>query len=144
MAYAGYLIKIKAIEGGPAIASFDYVIPANKIIWESYKATYSTLDGDSKRSGTGRLKRKTYKHQVGHCSFSFKPMSNTELWDIWEMVKARYVKKRQKKVKASIWMPELNNYVEDYFYVPDIEFTIQKIENNKVLYAQTDVEFIGY
>lgn len=144
MAYAGYLVKIKAIEGGAPIASFDYTIPLGSIVWESYKATYSTLDGESKRNGTGRLKRKTYKHQVAHCSFTFMPMSNTELWQIWEMVKARYVKKRQKKVKASIFVPELNDYIEDYFYVPDIEFNIRKVNRNTVEYTTTDVEFIGY
>lgn len=141
--YNGYLIKIKGIEGSE-LHYWDYSIPNSAIIWESYKATYSTLDGDSKRNGTGRLKRKTYKHKVAHCTFTFKPMTNSEFASIWDLVRARYVKQRQKKVKASIWVPEINNYIEDYFYVPDTEFTIQKIEGNTVKYTQTDVEFIGY
>jgi len=141
--FSGYLVKVKGIAG--TSASSDYTIPMSGVmVYGSYKATYSTLDGDSKRNGTGRLKRKTFKHRVAHCTFSFLPMTNTALWDVWSQIKARYVKKRQKKVKASIWVPELNDYIEDYFYVPDTEFTIQKIENGVIKYTQTDVEFIGY
>lgn len=141
--FSGYLVKVKGIAG--TSASSDYTIPmSGVIVYGSYKATYSTLDGDSKRNGTGRLKRKTFKHRVAHCKFSLLPMTDTDLWTILSQIKARYVKKRQKKVKASIWVPELNDYVEDYFYVPDTEFTIQKIEDDVVRYAQTDVEFIGY
>lgn len=141
--YDGYLIKIKGITGSQ-LYSGDYIIPNSAIIWESYKATYSTLDGDSKRNGTGSLKRKTYKHKVAHCTFSFMPMTNTQFANIWNPVRSRYVKQRQKKVKASIWVPEINGYIEDYFYVPDTEFTIKKIEGNVVKYAQTEVELIGY
>lgn len=142
--FEGYLVKIKGIEGGQQIASFDYTIPNRAIIYGTYKATYSTLDGDSKRNGTGRLKRKTYKHKVAHCTFSLMPMDSVELWEIMEMIQARYVKQRQKKVKASIWVPEINAYIEEYFYFPDTEYTISKIEGSKVIYAQTDIELIGY
>lgn len=138
--YSGYLIKVKGVgENGS-----DYIIPLNSIVWGSYKATYSTLDGESKRNGSGRLRRKTYKHRVGHCLFTFRPMSSTALSQIWGEVKSRYVKVRQKKVKASVFIPELNDYIEDYFYVPDIEFNIQKVNNTSVSYSATEVEFIGY
>ena len=141
--FEGYLVKIKGIEGSQT-ASSDYIVPNNAFVFGTYDATYSTLDGDSKRNGTGRLKRKTYKHKVAHCTFTLMPMNNTELWAILQPMRARYVKQRQKKVKASIWVPEINGYVEDYFYFPDTKFTLNKIEGNKVLYAQTDIELIGY
>lgn len=141
--YNGYLVKIKGIEGSE-LHYWDYTIPNSAIIWESYKATYSTLDGDSKRNSAGRLKRKTYKHRVAHCSFTFKSMTNTEFFNIWELIKARFVKQRQKKVKASIWVPEINAYVEDYFYIPDIEFTVRKVEDSIVKYTETEIELIGY
>ena len=74
MAYEGYLIKV--------LGTTDYVIPMDKIIYESYKATYSVLDEDSKRSGTGRLKRTTYPHKVAHCKFTFRQMDNTTMYAI--------------------------------------------------------------
>lgn len=143
MAYSTYLIKIKGITSSQT-ASSDYVVPLTALSFNSYKATRSTLDGSAKRNGKGRLKRKTYSHRVCHCKFTFRQMKADELYDIWKEMRARYVKVRQKKVKASIWVPEINDYVEDYFYMPDIEFTILRIEDNKPIYAATDVELIGY
>lgn len=141
--FNGYLVKILGVTGSQT-ASSDYTVPNNAFVFGSYDSTYSTLDGDSKRNGTGRLKRKTYKHKVAHCTFSLMPMDNAELWSILQPMRARYVKQRQKKIKASIWIPEIDAYIEDYFYFPDVKFTINKIEGNKVIYAQTDIELIGY
>ena len=143
MAYEGYLIKIKAVPGSQT-GDWDYVIPMSKIIYESYKCTYSVLDEDAKRNGTGTLKRTTYPHKVAHCEFTFKQMDNNEFYGIMEFIQLHYVKKRQKKVKARVWVPELNNYVEDSFYLPDIEVTILRQEENKLIYGQTKMELIGY
>ena len=72
-------------------------------------------------------------------------MTNTQLFDILEFIQLHYVKKRQKKVKASIWVPELNKYIEDYFYIPDTKYTIIREENSSTLvYAATEFELIGY
>lgn len=143
MAYQGYLVKIKAISGS-STADWDYIVPMSSIVYESYKATYSVLDEDAKRSGKGKLKRTTYPHKVAHCKFTFREMNNTQLFSILELIQLHYTKKRQKKVKASIWVPEINSYVEDYFYIPDIEFTLLRVEGNKLIYAPTEVELIGY
>lgn len=143
MAYQGYLVKIKAISGS-STADWDYIVPMSSIVYESYKATYSVLDEDAKRSGKGKLKRTTYPHKVAHCKFTFREMNNTQLFSILELIQLHYTKKRQKKVKASIWVPETNSYVEDYFYIPDIEFTLLRVEGNKLIYAPTEVELIGY
>ena len=148
MAYNGYLVKIKAIAGSE-LADWDYTIPMAKIIFESYQATYSTLDGDSKRNGKGRLRRTTYPHKVAHCKLTLRQMNSTELSQILEFIRLHYVKKRQKKVKASIWVPEINDYVEDYFYFPDLNFTVLREETAKngskrLIYSATELELIGY
>lgn len=144
MAYQGYLVKIKAISGSE-LADYDYVIPMSAIEFSSYKATYSTLDEDAKRTGKGRLRRTTYPHRVAHCKFTFLQMTSVELYNILQIIQLHYVKKRQKKVKASIFVPELNDYVEDYFYIPDTEYTILREENSSTLiYAPTEFEMIGY
>lgn len=143
MAYEGYLVKVKGISGS-STANWDYVLPMSSIIYESYKATYSTLDEDAKRTGKGRLRRTTYPHKVAHCKFTFREMTNVQLFSILELIQLHYVKKRQKKIKASIWVPEINGYVEDYFYIPDTEYTIIREEGNKLIYAPTEFELIGY
>ena len=144
MGYQGYVIKIKGIEGSQT-ASSDYIVPKSEMVFNTYKGTYSVLDDDSKRTGKGRLRRKTYPHKVAHCKFTLRPMTNTEFFNIFHMIQLRYVKKRQKKVKASVWIGELNDYVEDYFYVPDIEIPMIKEENSTTLkYDSIEMELIGY
>lgn len=148
LAYEGYLVKVKALAGSQ-LADYDYVIPMSKIVFESYQATYSTLDGDSKRNGKGRLRRTTYPHKVAHCKLTLREMNNTEMYSMLQVIQLHYVKKRQKKIKASIWVPEINNYVEDYFYFPDINFTIIRQEKTRsgterLIYAPTELELIGY
>jgi hypothetical protein len=143
--FSGYLVKIKGIPDSETVSS-DYTVPLRVFEWASYKATRSTMDKDSRRNGKARLKRKTYPHRVCHCSFTFRSMTAEELWPVWKAMRDRYVKVRQKKVKASIWVPEINDYVEDYFYMPDIEFTIMKVEpdGSSVKYNPIECELIGY
>ena len=148
MAYEGYLVKIKAIPGSE-LADWDYTIPMGDIVFESYQATYSTLDGDSKRNGKGRLRRTTYPHRVAHCKFTLRQMKGVEIHQILELIQLHYVKKRQRKVKASIWVPELDAYVTDYYYLPDPNITIKRQETtrqgtSRLIYNPVELELIGY
>lgn len=140
--YNGYLIKVKGIEDTAYAA--DFIIPLQYMILSSYKATYSTLDGDTKRDGEGYLVRTVLPHKVAHCSVDIRQMSNAEIWLLMDGIQSRYTDENENKVNASIWVPQLNDYVDAEFYVPDIEFTIRKIEPPKILYAQLTLEFIGY
>ena len=131
------------------ISDFDYVLSMSDIIFESYQATYSTLDGNSKRNGKGRLRRTTYPHRVAHCKLTLRQMNSNEIHSILELIQARYVKKRQRKVKATIWVPEINDYITDYFYFPDPAFTIIREEKTRsggrrLIYAPLELELIGY
>lgn len=136
MAYNGYLIKIKG--------NTDYTLPFGYMVFQSYKGTYSVLDGDSKRNGEGKLVRTVLPHKVAHCSVDIMPLDNTELGDLMGGIQSRYTEPAEKKVLASIWVPEMNDYVQAEFYIPDIEITIKKVEDNKVIYEPFTLEFIGY
>ena len=143
MGYSNYLIKIKGISGSQT-ASSDYIIPMGYITFESYKGTYSALDKDSKRNGDGKLIRTVLPHKVAHSAVEIRPLSNAQVGSMMSSIQARYIKEGEKKVNASIWVSELNDYVEAEFYLPDIEFTIKKVEDGKVFYKPFTLEFIGY
>lgn len=144
MGYQGYFVKIIG-KAGSLESSYDYIIPMSAIVFNSYKSTYSVLDDDSKRTGKGRLRRKTYPHRVAHCKFTLRPLTNDEFFSIFNMIQLRYVKTRQRKVKASIWVSELNDYVEDYYYVPDTEVpAMRQINSTTLKYDSVEMELIGY
>lgn len=143
MSYSSYLIKVKGISGSQT-ASSDYTIPMEYMLEKTFKGTYSALDKDSKRNGDGKLIRTVLPHKVAHCSVEFRTLPNNIVGSMMQSIQARYTKEGEKKIVASIWVPELDDYVEAEFYLPDIEFTIKKIESGKVFYEQFTLEFIGY
>lgn len=144
MGYSNYLIKVKGISGSQT-ASSDYTIPLDCVLEKTYTGTYSTLDMDSSRNGNGKLVRTVLPHKVAHCSIEFRPnLPSSMIGSIMNSIQARYTKPIEKKLVASIWVAELGDYVETEMYMPDIEFTVNKIENNKVIYESFTLEFIGY
>ena len=144
MAYSGYLIKVKGIPGSTYYSS-DYTIPMHFILEKTYKMTYSVIDFDSTRNGAGKLVRNALRHKVPHCTIQVKPLNNTNMAALWEGISNRYLIQKEKKVELSVDIPEINDYVTAKFYIPDIELTIRRIENNQtVIYEGFTLEFIGY
>lgn len=144
MAYNGYLIKVKGISGSESYSS-DYTIPLNFVLEKTYKMTYSVIDFDSTRNGAGKLVRNALSHKVPHCSIQVRPLDNTQLATMLSAIRNRYTIRKEKKVVLSVFVPEINQYVETSFYLPDLELTIRRIENNqKVIYEGFTLEFIGY
>lgn len=141
MAYEGYLIKILKKDD----TQNDYIIPMHWILEKSYDATWSVLDFNSTRNGKGNLIRNAVRI-VPHCTVTFKQLYNDQVGDLWSSIRKNYVVGKEKKVKASIWLPERNEYREAYFYIPDTKMTIDKIinDNTKIRYESFTMEFIGY
>lgn len=144
MSFGGYLIRIKGIQGGTSIQQLDYDIPLSYIQEKTYKGTYSVLDGDSKRNGTGKLVRTVMSHKVPHCSVDMRSLNNDQVDIMMLMIRSRYTKPREKKLKVSMWVPELGDYVEAECYLPDIEFVIRQVTDTTVFYEPFTLEFIGY
>ena len=140
MAYNGYLVKVlRKTEQGT-----DYIFPLHYIIEKTYTMTYSVVDYNSTRNATGALVRNALPHKVPHCSFEVKKLTNTQVADIFSNLSSRYVIAKEKKVRLSVYVPEINDYVEEDFYIPDIELTINHILNNVIHYNTIKFEFIGY
>ena len=139
MAYSGYLIKII----GTGSLS-DYTVPLGYMLEDTYKGTYSVLDSDSKRNAKGKLIRTALTHKVPHCSVDFRPLTGTEVGSMMSSIRSRFTKAKEHKLKASIWVPLLNDYVEASFYIPDTEFTIKQVTETSIKYDTFTLELIGY
>jgi len=137
MGYEGFLIKIKG--------ATDYVVPLTYMKDRSYKAPLSTLDKEAFRNGNGVLKR-TAILQVPHSTFETRILPGSQLSSLWQNIRSRYVVALEKKVRATVFVPELNDYYTGYFYVPDIDMIINHIDEKKniVYYEPVTFEFIGY
>lgn len=134
MAYNGYLIKVG-----------NYTIPNTLIQAESYDVVMHVQDLDSLRDANGILHRTALEHQVNEVNFNLKPMlTNSEVPDIWGKIRSNYTVASERKVSATVYIPELDDYITQDMYMTDTKFPIYGTYANKITYNAISVSFIGY
>ena len=55
-----------------------------------------------------------------------------------------YIIPGERKVLATVFIPELNDYVTREMYVPDIQFTIDDATSTDIWYGSSKISFIAY
>ena len=132
MAYSGYLISVGT-----------YVIPMTYINEKSYKCTYSVMDLDSYRDANGVLHRNAVL-KVPHCSFETRPLKNADVASLWSNISSQYTSAAERRVLATVYLPETDGYYTGSFYIPDTNITINTINHGNIQYEPITFEFIGY
>lgn len=144
MALDNYLIKIKGINGGA-----DYVLPLKFMNEESYNASVHGQDLDSFTNTNGITERTALKNVKPIAEINLiEGISQTDFYThVMKPIQDRYIDEKKKEVKASIFFPEINGYIEigHTWYVPDIEFTIESIdiEQKECWYQNIRIAFIS-
>lgn len=131
--YSGFLIKVG-----------DYEIPLSYMYASSYKAAYETLDLDSYRDSNGVLQRTALEHKVPTVEIQIKSLDNEEMGALFKGISDNYINATEKKVLGTVWMPQLNDYVTDYMYIPTVDITIHTVDEKKVHYDPFTLKLIGY
>lgn len=135
MAFSGYLISI----GSNPEKFFEKFI-----VCQSYKVSKKIIDLNSYRDGNGELKRNALDHVSYTITFDVKPMNNTRMQTFLDGIRSNFSIPKERKVSVTFYNPESDSYVTSDFYMPDPEFTIEKIENGQVYFKTTTIKFIGY
>ena len=136
MAYKGYLLKLG-----------DYTFPMKYIAESTYSPVYITQDKDSTTLADGTLYRNVLPHQVPKIQFeTIDGLNNTQISSIMSNIRKNYISGlAEKKLKASAYMPELDDYVtQDVYLKSDTQFPIAYIENNIIVYDAISFVFTGY
>lgn len=134
MAYQGYLIKVG-----------DYKIPHSMIRANTYQAYRNGQDLDSFRNGNGELNRTALEHFVIKIEFeTIAMLTDDEFGDLMSNISSNYINKTEKKLVVSAYIPELNNYITQEAYMPDVKPTIYFADGSKVQYNPIRLAFIGY
>lgn len=135
MAYEGYLVKVGNIE-----------IPTDKYIKaQSYKATLNVQDLDSFRDANGVMHRNALEHRVNKVEFETPEMlTNTEVAYLFQMIRDNYTVPAERRFKGTIYVPELDIYMEQEMYMSDPSFTIYGIFDGVVKYSSIRIAFIAY
>lgn len=135
MAYTGYLVKVG-----------EYEIPASKFIRaQSYKATLSVQDLDSRRDANGILHRTALEHRVNKVEFETPAMlTNAEISELFKEIRNNYTVPAERKFVGTFYVPELDEYVTQDMYMSDPTFSVYGIFDGVVKYNAIRIAFIAY
>lgn len=137
MAFAGYLIKL----GG----SGGTELPLDYLRVESYTAVTNLTENASMKSVTGRKYRQMAEHKAVQVSFQSKSMDNTSLAALNAMILAAMSDQSSRDITLEYYDPETDTYKEADCYMPEVPFTIRKIEDqNTVIFSPAQYTFIEY
>lgn len=134
MAFNGTLISL----GGSAF-------PMSYIAAGTYKVTPNRRqDIDPFRDANGVLHRNVVSHYATTIEMQTRLMTNTEVADMMAFIRGHYTNEAEKKVLVTFYSPDTDSYDSGEFYLPDLEFTIYKIDGNTITYEPMTLKFIQY
>lgn len=141
MAYNGYLIKIKGANNN------DWIVPGRYIRFNTYQVFMSVTDLDSFRDQEGRLQRTALAHRPNKCEFETPAMlTSTEFATLMSEIRSRYTNSAERKANVELYIPELDSYVTQEMYMPDIQPSIywENPQTGLLQYNPIRLAFIGY
>lgn len=135
MGYSGFLIKVG-----------EYTIPAKRFIKaQSYNVTRNIQDVDSYRDANGVLHREALDHIVEKVEFETPAMlTNKDMAELFGKISENYIVPKERKVLATIYVPETDKYVTSEMYMPDSQFSIYGVFDDVIKYNSVRIAFIGY
>lgn len=140
MAFNGKLVQLKT--------GANYVdFPLRYMKAESYKVTPDQrLEVQATRATTGVLHRNTVNHTASKIEFDTPPITNNEVSSINTLLSNAYTDSLQRQLDLKYYDPLSDSYKTGTFYVPDINFEINRVDTNTntIYYNPIRIAFIEY
>ena len=137
MAYSGFLMQIG-----------NYTITGSKYVqFSTFKVTRKVQDLSPYRDANGVLHRNALSNVPLEVSFDLMGgLNNTQMSAFLGGIQSNYINALERKVSATVYVPESDSYVTQYMYMVEPELTIQRIDGktNTVYYEALTIKFIGY
>lgn len=112
---------------------------------ETYTATRQVQDMDSYRDANGVLHRNALSHVPIKVEFETKPLlTESEKEEFMSNIRANYNNSAERRVNATVFVPETGEYVTQDMYLVTPTFTIYGSYNGTLRYNSTRIAFIGY
>jgi len=119
--------------------------PEQYVQASSYKVTPNQRqDLSPSRNALGKLYRNVVENMPSKIELVLNGISNDEWEVVRSFINAHYINQAERKVIARFFCPDTNDYKEEEMYMPDPDFTIDRIKGNKILYKPITLKFIGY
>lgn len=112
--YNGFLIKLG-----------DYIVPKRYMAAGSYHTSLGVIDVNSARNANGTLVRNALKDRKNVAEFTTPlNMIEADKKDLCDNIAANYIVFEERKIVATLWVPEISDYMTQEVYLQDPEFTI--------------------
>ena len=135
MSYSGFLLKIG-----------DYIVSGKNIISaDGFNVTRNVQDVDSYRDANGKLHREALEHAPIKVEFSTRNMlSDVQMQDFLANVRRNYTNQAERKVIATVYVPELGDYKTCDMYISTPTPEIWGIKNGVPYYKSMRIALIEY
>ena len=123
------------------------VFPMKYIKVEGYNVTPNQrMETEAKRDVTGTLHRSTVAHTATKVEFNTPNMTNLDVDAMMTLFRNAWTSTAERKLTLYYYDMETNDYKTGTFYMPDIQFQIDHIDNTNgiIYYKETRIAFIEY
>lgn len=132
--YKGFLVKVGS-----------YNIPFEFIEANTLKPVIHGQDLDSYVNANGILKRNALDNVKPTVEWNVPaPITESELRPFMDSIQEQYISSKEKSANITAFYPEIGREATFKCYVPDIEFTIDTVDNTEITYASFKLKFIAY
>ena len=139
MAYSNYLIKV-----GSASSTATTLIPNKYFKYDTYNATYETLDLDSYRDGNGLLHRNALEHRCAKVEWETPYIEKVDMDALMSIIRGAYDNAQEQSLYANIYIPEIDDYLTQRVYLVNTSFKIAQNSPTGIIYQPTRICFIAY
>lgn len=120
-------------------------VPMKYMRAETYKVTRSITDIDSYRDANVKLHRNASSHIVYKIEFDTPPlMTNKEMSNLMRLFQNAFSVPEERKMQIKAYIPEIDDYITQDAYMPDLNFSIYGVFDGVIKYNQVRFAFIGY
>lgn len=123
------------------------VFPLKYVKLEGYSITPNQrMETEAKRDVTGVLHRTTVSHTASKIEFNTPILTNNEVDAMMTLLRSAWTSTEERKLALQYYDMETDSYKTGDFYMPDIQFSINHIDNDNgiVYYNETRIAFIEY
>ena len=134
--FKGYLVKFGSVELPNSYLKMDSGNTSTPNQREEIKA----VRDDYSR----KLTRVTANGQITKFSLVFRPLTNTQLSALHNVMNNSLVSEKERKYRVTYWNDEHLRYERGLFYIPDITYERLLVGDDYILYNSFTMEFVGY
>lgn len=139
--FRGYLVK--------AVRT-NTVFPLQFIQYDSYKSTPNQREEIKayRDDNTRDLTRVTASGKKSVIEFKLRPLHledkmSVQQW-LYNAMDTTQEAHEQRKLQLEFWDDEENVYKTGYFYIPNTDFQIKRIQDEDIIYKEITLKFIEY